>query len=114
MPIDVLVPPEQLMAAAADGRFTKHALATMLTARARRAFLEACGRVESRYTEACRAKGDPCLEAGCSVEGERCLQPLIAAGNDYYKACGGEFVRLFVDAGNRDPSWRMALSHCEV
>jgi hypothetical protein len=114
MTIDVLVAPEEVMLLAVRGALTKHALGTLLTPRARRPFYEACAKIESDYTEACRAKGDPCLESGCSAEGERCLQPLLAAGTDYHKACGAEWVKLFADAGNRDPSWRVTLSGYEI
>jgi hypothetical protein len=111
---DVLVAPEEVMLQAVRGSLTKHALATLLTPRARRPFYEACAAIESQYTEACRAKGDPCLDSGCSAEGERCLQPLLAAGTEYHKACGAEWAKLFAEAGNRDPSWRMTLGGYEI
>jgi hypothetical protein len=114
MTLDVLVAPEQVIDSAVKGALTKHALATLLTAAARRPFFDACARIESEYTEACRAKGDPCLASGCSAEGERCLQPLIAAGTDYHKACGREWARLFADPANRDSSWRVTLSGYDV
>lgn len=114
MTLDVLIAPEQVMDRAAQGALTKHALATLLTARARRPFLDACARIELQYTEACRAKGDPCLASGCSAEGERCLQPLLEAGTDYHKACGIEWAKLFADAANREPSWRMTLSGYDI
>jgi hypothetical protein len=114
MTIDVLVAPEEVMLYAVRGALTKHALATLLTVRARQPFYEACGRIELQYTEACRAKGDPCLESGCSAEGERCLQPLLEAGTDYHKACGAEWAKLFADAANRDPSWRMTVSGYDI
>jgi len=114
MTLDVLVAPEEVIAIAANGSLSKHSLATLLTARARRPFFDACGRIESTYTEACRAKGDPCLASGCSAEGERCLQPLLAAGTDYHKACGAEWAKLFADAANRDPSWRVTLASYDI
>jgi hypothetical protein len=97
--------PEQLITYATEGRLSKHALASLLTAQARRPFLDACAAIELKYTESCRALNDPCLESGCSAEGERCLEPLLRAGNDYHKACGTEWGKLFADATNRDPSW---------
>jgi hypothetical protein len=114
MTLDLLVAPETATAYAVQGRLSKHALATLLTAQARRVFFEACARIESQYTEACRAKGDPCLESGCSAEGERCLQPLLEAGTEYHKACGAEWAKLFADAANRDSSWRVTLSGYEI
>ena len=92
--------PEQLMRYAEEGRLTKHALATMLTPEPRRKFLEACAAIEKKYTDGCGAK-DPCLEAGCSAEGEICLQPLLRAGTEYHRACAVEWAKLFVDHENR-------------
>jgi hypothetical protein len=105
MSVETFVTPEAMMARAVDGRFTKHALASLLAPEARRQFQDACGRIELGYTEACRALGDPCLASGCSAEGERCLEPLLRAGTEYHKACGAEWVRLFAAPANRDPSW---------
>ena len=65
--------PEQVMSYAAEGRLSKHALASLLTAQARRPFLNACAAIEMKYTDDCRALNDPCLESGCSAEGERGL-----------------------------------------
>ena len=93
--------PERLMVLAAEGRLTKHALATLLTAEPRHVFLDACGAIEKKYTDDCAAANDPCLESGCSMEGEVCLQPLLSAGTEYHKACAAEWVKLFADRGNR-------------
>jgi hypothetical protein len=114
MTVDADVAPGQVMAYAVEGRLTKHALASLLTARVRRRFLSACGVIELKYTEACRALGDPCLASGCSAEGERCLQPLVLAGNDYHRDCGREWALLFADSANRDPSWRATASTFEI
>ena len=86
--------PEDVIAYATGGRLTKHALASLLTAPAKRAFLDACATIELKYTRDC-ASTDTCLEAGCSAEGERCLQPLLRAGTEYDKACGAEWAKLF-------------------
>jgi hypothetical protein len=102
--------PEQVMTCAIEGRLSKHALASLLTLDARRVFFDACGAIEQKYTDDCRAMNDPCLESGCSAEGERCLQPLLRAGTDYHKACGVEWATLFVERGNRDASWKVTLS----
>jgi hypothetical protein len=85
----------QLLKLAEEGRLTKHALATMLTPELRREFLEACAAIERKYTDDCCATNDPCLESGCSAEGEICLQPLLRAGSDYHKACAVEWTKLF-------------------
>jgi len=104
------VAPEEVIAIAEAGKLPKQLLASLLTPRARRPFYDACSAIEMRYTEACRAKNDPCLESGCSAEGDRCLQPILEAGADYLKACGATWAPLFADVANRDPSWRVALS----
>jgi len=92
--------PEHVMALAAEGRLTKHALATHLAAAPRLVFLEACAAIEKNYTDDCAAK-DPCLEAGCSMAGEVCLQPLLRAGTEYHKACAAEWAKLFANRENR-------------
>jgi hypothetical protein len=104
---------ERLMQYAAEGRLTKHALATLLATRPRGQFLDACTAIEKTYTEACGASGDPCLEAGCSAEGDVCLQPLMRAGTDYHKACGIEWVSLFADPVNRVGWWKVAAANIE-
>jgi hypothetical protein len=114
MIVDALVSPEEVMAYAVEGRLSKPALASLLTARARRPFYDACGEIELRFTEACRAQNDPCLESGCSAEGERCLEPVLRAGVDYEKACGAVWAKLFADAANREPSWRVTVSSYEI
>jgi hypothetical protein len=101
---------EQLMTHATSGGLSKHALAMLLTPAARNTFFTACARIERQYTEACRAKDDPCLESGCSMEGERCLQPLLNAGTDYTKAIGVEWTTLFADPANRDASWHVTVA----
>ena len=114
MTASTLDTPEQVIRYATGGRLSKHALASLLTASARRRFFDACGVIEQRYTDDCRVVNDPCLESGCSMEGERCLQPLLRAGTDYYKACGSEWAKLFADAANREPSWRATVSAYEL
>ena len=93
--------PEHLMALAAAGRLTKHALATSLAAQPRQAFLEACAAIEKGYTDECAAANDPCLESGCSMDGDVCLEPLLKAGTEYHKACAAEWVKLFATRENR-------------
>ena len=93
--------PDQLMAQAAEGRFTKDELAHLLAVGHRRGFLDACALIEKKYTEDCAASGEPCLESGCSAQGEICLQPLLHAGSGYYKACAAAWLPIFRDAKNR-------------
>ena len=73
-----------------------------------------CGAIEMQYTEACCEKGEPCLESGCSAEGDRCLQPILAAGTEYDTACGAVWATLFEDPANRDPGWRLTISEYEI
>ena len=100
--------PEYVMEQARQGRLSKQALAQFLAIDKRDDYLAVCAAIEKHYTEACTATGDPCLEGGCAVEGEVCLQPLMAAGLDYYKACGEAFTEFFADPKNRNSSWESA------
>jgi hypothetical protein len=97
---ETLETPEHLMAMAAEGRLTKHTLATRLTEEPRQKFLAACAAIEQKFTDACAVK-DPCLDAGCSMDHEVCLQPLLRAGTEYHKACAAEWVKLFAKRENR-------------
>src|SRR5262249_33921960 len=72
----VCATPDQIIERARSGQVAKLELAELLKPNARKAFLNFCGSIEKRYTEACTAKNDPCLEGGCALEGEVCLQPL--------------------------------------
>ena len=79
---------------ALEGRLSKLALADLLAADHRPTFLARCAAIEKRYTDDCAAANDPCLESGCAVEGEICLQPLLRAESDYNKACGALWIEL--------------------
>lgn len=96
---------EQLITYARAGRLPKQFLATLLGDKSRARYLDACAAIEKTYTEACTAQHDPCLESGCALEGEICLQPLLRAGDDYHKLCGAEWIKLFVDPANRADGW---------
>ena len=98
---DLLDTPERLMALAAEGRLTKHALSALLAVQPRHVFLDACAAIEKNYTDDCAAANDPCLESGCSMDGEVCLEPLLRAGTEYHKACAAEWVKLFANRENR-------------
>ena len=94
--------PEQVMADAAEGRFTKAELADFLAIDQRPPFLAACAHIEKGYTEDCPIKNHgPCLEAGCSAEGEICLQPLLHAGSHYQKSCAAAWLPIFREPANR-------------
>jgi hypothetical protein len=99
--MEAIVEKDAVLRYAQEGRLTKHALASMLTPDARQRFLDACAGIEKRYTEQCSAANDPCLESGCSVEGEICLQPLLQAGTEYHRACAAEWQKLFAKHENR-------------
>ena len=100
--------PDRLMKFAEQGHLPKDALVNLLSIEQRQPYLEACAQIERRYTEACIAKNDPCLESGCSVEGEAeiCLQPLLNAGVEYHQACAGEWIKRFRVPANRIDAWR--------
>ncbi len=82
---------------------TKQALANRLAPGARRIFLDRCTAIEKELTAACGSAGDPCLESGCSLEGEDepCLQPILRAGDEYAAACDAAFAELYADPRNR-------------
>ena len=98
--------PEELMTLADQGLLPKSVLANLLDIEHRQAFLDACAAIEKKYTEDCTATNDPCLESGCAVEGEICLQPLLRAGIEYHKACAAEWAKLFASPENRIQAWR--------
>ena len=106
--------PKALLHHALDGRLSKHALASLLAPESRPVFLEACARIERRYTEACTAACDPCLESGCSCQGEACLEPVLRASTEYLKACGAEWALLFADANHRDRAWTVTAAEYEI
>jgi hypothetical protein len=97
--------PEKLMTFAAEGRLTKQVLGRLLGADNALAYLDACTVIEKQYTADCAAKDDPCLESGCAVEGEICLEPLLRAGREYHKACGAAWRTLFEDPQHRTKAW---------
>jgi hypothetical protein len=100
------VTPEQLLALSKEGRMAKRELVSFLAADTRHAYLDVCAAIEKRYTAECSASGDPCLEDGCALAGEICLQPIMRAEREYLKECGREFARLFADPRNRAEAWR--------
>jgi hypothetical protein len=89
---------EQFIRLAEEGQVPKDVLANLLDPQRRPAYLAACAAIERRYTEACDATGDPCLESGCSIDheaGEVCLEPLLRAETEYQKACAAEWLKLY-------------------
>ena len=99
---------QQLMKLARGGHLPKPLAAALLAPAAREQYLAACGRIETRYTEACTALNDPCLEGGCAAEGEVCLQPLLRAEPDYQRECGTAWAALFAEPLNRVDAWELA------
>jgi hypothetical protein len=75
---------------------TKQQLAARLSPDVRKVFLARCAEIEKRLTRACGDSHDPCLESGCSLEGEdeACLQPVLRAGAEYDEACERVFAEL--------------------
>lgn len=94
--------PARLMTLAVEVGLSKLELAELLAPEQRQVFLDACAVIERRYTVECTAANDPCLESGCSVEGEICLQPLLNHRAAYEKACAVEWAKLVADRLNRD------------
>jgi hypothetical protein len=97
---------EQLMRVARRGVLPKYVLVSLLDVEYRPAFLDACAVIEKKYTEDCTATNDPCLESGCALEGEICLEPLMRAGIEYHKACAAEWITLFADPRKRIEVWK--------
>jgi len=97
---------EELMTLAAQGRLPKRMLVNLLDIQHRQAYLDGCAVIEKTYTEKCTATKNPCLESGCAVEGEICLQPLLRAGIGYGRACAAEWIKLFADPRNRIDAWK--------
>jgi hypothetical protein len=98
--------PERLVQFAAEGHLSKAVLMNLVPPDKRKAFVDACAVVEKTYTDDCAAKNDPCLESGCAVEDEICLQPLLRAGIEYQKSCAAEWIKLFADPRNRIDAWK--------
>jgi hypothetical protein len=105
---------ETLMRDATEGRLPKQALAGLLALQPRQVFLTTCADIEKAYTNVCSTSGDPCLESGCSCEGETCLEPMQRAGVEYHRACGVEFALLFAVVANRDAAWRLTASGYDI
>jgi hypothetical protein len=97
--------PEKLMAFAEDGRLTKQVLGSLLGSDNALTYLDACTVIEKQYTADCAASDDLCMESGCAVEGEVCLEPLLKAGRDYRRACGAAWRVEFEDPRHRTPAW---------
>jgi hypothetical protein len=97
--------PAKLVTFAAEGHLTKQVLGRLLGAENARAYLDACTVIEKQYTVDCAAQGDPCLESGCALEGEVCLDPLLKAGGEYHRACGAAWSILFEDPRHRTQAW---------
>ena len=98
--------PDKLVQFAVEGHLPKPVLMSLVAPEKRKAYADACAIVEKKYTDECAAKNEPCLESGCAVKGEICLQPLLHAGIEYHKLCAGEWTGLFADPGNRIDAWR--------
>ena len=98
--------PETLMSFAAEGHLSKLELAELLSPEKRKLYLDTCARFEKAITEACTAKNDPCLESGCALEGETCLNAILEAGDIYTTAYVSMWTALFINPDNRISVWR--------
>lgn len=99
---------DNLVRVAHEGRLSKATLAESLTEEAGSLFLSKCAAIEHRFTEACTAKQDPCLESGCAMEGDVCLNALLRSTTEYQKACAAEWDAFFSDSANRSEPWTVA------
>jgi hypothetical protein len=91
----------QLMQRAEEGLLSKTEMADLLAHDPQRSFLHACEQVEREITQSCADDGHNCLESGCAMKGEACLNALLKSGPAYHKACARLWVPLFSDAHNR-------------
>jgi len=98
--------PERLMRFAEQGQLSKFTLASLLEPDSRQQFLDACAAIEKRITEECGANADTCLEDGCAMDGDVCLQAVLKAGGAFQKACAAEWIRLFKIDNNRIEVWK--------
>jgi len=98
--------PEKLMTFVVDGSLPKESLTSLLAIDRRAGYRDACAAIDKTYTDECAPANGPCLESGCALEGEVCLQPLVRAGSAPRKAYAAEWIRLFADAGNRIEAWK--------
>jgi hypothetical protein len=97
--------PDKLMTFASEGHLTKQVLGNLLGTDDARTYLAACTAIEHQYTTDCAASDDHCMESGCPVEGEICLEPLLKAGVAYHRACGAAWKTLFEDPQHRVRAW---------
>jgi hypothetical protein len=98
--------PDQIMKFAEEGALPKQTLLNLLASDQRRTYLDACAAIERNYTERCAPANGACLESGCALEGEICLQPLLRSADEYRKACAAEWIRLFLNPRNRIDAWK--------
>jgi hypothetical protein len=84
----------ELVDLAAETLLDKEMLAQLLPSESRAMFLSRCAQVERDFTRACAAHGG-CLESGCALEGESCLNALLNAAAEYNKECGRLWLPLF-------------------
>lgn len=101
-----VVTPAELMTVAAVGLYSKAALWGLLAPAAKYELLATCAAIEKKLTEECTTRQDPCLEEGCAVEGEVCLQAVLKAGSAYSTACAAEWIAIFANPANRIEAWR--------
>lgn len=102
----VIGTPAQLMDIALKGHFSKLELAELLLPEKKNIYLDVCARFEKALTEACTAKNDPCLEDGCALEEETCLNAVLESKEIYTTAYVSAWIYLFINPNNRIPAWK--------
>lgn len=98
--------PEKLMEFVKEASLSKLELAKLLNRTVRGFYLNVCAGIEKGITEACTAQNDPCLEGGCALEGQICLNACLTANELYYKQCANVWLELFKNPNNRIGKWR--------
>lgn len=96
----------KLIIFAEQGRLSEAVLASLLITAKREEFLKSCTDVAKKFTERCPTISGPCLEDGCALSGEVCLNALLASSDEYFRECASAWKSLFVLPENRIANWR--------
>jgi hypothetical protein len=84
----------EMMDFTAETLLDKEMLAQLLPSEPRAVFLAGCAHVERNLTRECAEHGG-CLESGCALEGESCLNAVLNAAAEYNSECGRLWLPLF-------------------
>lgn len=98
--------PDDLIKMLAFSHSSKTALAATLKIEMRMPFLRECAKIERSYTERCASMGKPCLQDGCPMDDETCLEALLNAEPDYSQRVYRAWLNIFKDPNNRTDEWK--------